>query len=519
MSFLAWLDYSSAEQDRTLNAIRLFEDRNTQDELGIGTIRDALAERLFPGTSTIQTRAKYFLLTPWIYLRHEERRTPSAEITRAARRDEVALIDALAATADPEGTIGIVARERLKRLASAVYWHGLAAWGIRLGPGSQDQYHRSLDRFYRSQSRPLAGEDGESGGERVPRNWHPQIPDPPRGFPKEASFSLTVPEATYLQERIMALAPGTLLAFLVDQGRAGETAAFPWDHPLFQSFPARVREELHHARNFSETIEGASLLYNLMLAEKKEDAGRCDDYRKRFAEWSRQITEWKAQYPLTAKDDEECIYPQYAIHEFWQQTKDQDVYITVGVGQHQMWAAQHYKFNQPRRWMSSSGLGTMGFGLPAAMGAQAAHPDKLVVDIDGDGSLLMNLQELATLHCEKLPVKVLLLNNQHLGMVVQWEDRFHNGQRAHTYLGPIDNPEAIGQGDGTLGATYPDFVTIANGFGIQARHVRKRDEYPEALAEMLAHDGPYLLDVVCPYQEHVLPMIPSGHTVRDIILE
>ena len=111
-----------------------------------------------------------------------------------------------------------------------------------------------------------------------------------------------------------------------------------------------------------------------------------------------------------------------------------------------MWAAQYFKLREPRTWCSSSGLGTMGFGLPAAMGAKAAHPDKLVIDIDGDGSFLMNIQELATCFCEKLPVKVLLLNNQHLGMVVQWEDRFHDGNRAHTYLGPIDNPEAIGQG-------------------------------------------------------------------------
>ena len=133
-----------------------------------------------------------------------------------------------------------------------------------------------------------------------------------------------------------------------------------------------------------------------------------------------------------------------------------------------MWAAQYYKFSDPRTWLSSSGLGTMGFGLPAAMGAKAAHPDKLVIDIDGDGSFLMNIQELATCFCEKLPVKVLLLNNQHLGMVVQWEDRFSRGNRAHTYLGPIDNPEAIGQGDGFGTAErYPDFVDDRQGLWLR----------------------------------------------------
>jgi acetolactate synthase-1/2/3 large subunit len=237
-------------------------------------------------------------------------------------------------------------------------------------------------------------------------------------------------------------------------------------------------------------------------------------------EWLAQCADWKAKYPLTYKEQSPTlINQQYAIEELWRQTKDRDTYITVGVGQHQMWAAQYYKFNRPKRWLSSSGLGTMGFGLPAAMGVQVAHPDSLVIDIDGDGSFLMNIQELATLHCEKLPVKVLLLNNQHLGMVVQWEDRFMNGKRAHTYLGPIDLPEALGDGDGTIGETYPNFTQLAEGFGVKAKQVREKAKLPAAIAEMLAHPGPFVLDVVCPYQEHVLPMIPGGATVRDIIME
>jgi acetolactate synthase I/II/III large subunit len=237
-------------------------------------------------------------------------------------------------------------------------------------------------------------------------------------------------------------------------------------------------------------------------------------------EWQAQIAEWKTRYPLRYKETGDEILQQYAIDELWRQTRERDTYVTVGVGQHQMWAAQFYKFSRPRHWLSSSGLGTMGFGLPAAMGVQAALPDKLVVDIDGDGSMLMNVQELATLYCEKLPVKVLLLNNQHLGMVVQWEDRFHGGSRAHTYLGPIEHPQAVGQGDGTHAEeTYPNFVQIAEGFGLRAAQVRSKAKFPAALAQMLNHDGPYLLDVICPYQEHVLPMIPSGRTVRDIITE
>jgi acetolactate synthase-1/2/3 large subunit len=183
-----------------------------------------------------------------------------------------------------------------------------------------------------------------------------------------------------------------------------------------------------------------------------------------------------------------------------------------------MWAAQFLKFRQPRRWQSSSGLGTMGFGLPSAMGAQIAFPDRLVIDIDGDGSFQMNIQELATCYCEKIPVKVLLLNNQHLGMVVQWEDRFMAGSRAHTYLGPIDDAEAKGQGEGRIVKDrYPDFVSIVKGYGCGAATVSQKSDLEEALKEMINYKGPYVLDVHIPYQEHVLPMIPSGMTVRELI--
>ena len=201
----------------------------------------------------------------------------------------------------------------------------------------------------------------------------------------------------------------------------------------------------------------------------------------------------------------------------YEETKG-DAIVTTGVGQHQMWAAQFYQFRRPRTWVSSSGLGTMGFGLPAAMGAKVAHPDALVVDIDGDGSILMNIQELATCTCEDIPVKVLLLNNQHLGMVVQWEDRFFKGNRAHTYLGPINNPEAAGKGDGiSPQSRYPDFVMIARGFGWQAETVSEKQDLEGALLRLIDAPGPAILDVQVPYQEQVLPMIPSGMTVRDLI--
>jgi acetolactate synthase-1/2/3 large subunit len=237
-------------------------------------------------------------------------------------------------------------------------------------------------------------------------------------------------------------------------------------------------------------------------------------------EWVKKVQAWKKSDPFHYDETAEDILPQHAIRTLWELTKDRDAIIATGVGQHQMWTAQFYKFRRARTWISSCGLGTMGFGLPAAVGAKIANPDKLVVDIDGDGSLLMNIQEMATCFCEKVPVKVLLLNNQHLGMVVQWEDRFHASNRAHTYLGPIDDPEATGHGKGIGPAQrYPDFVAIAKGFGWQARHVRRKADLVDGLKDLIAAPGPFLLDVAVPYQEHVLPMIPAGMTVRELIKE
>jgi len=239
-----------------------------------------------------------------------------------------------------------------------------------------------------------------------------------------------------------------------------------------------------------------------------------------IAQWVAQCQQWKKEHPFKYDKDFDGILPQHAIAELSRLTQDRKTIITTGVGQHQMWAAQFFEFQDPRMWLSSSGLGTMGFGLPSAIGAVAAHPDALVVDIDGDGSLQMNIQELATCHCEKLPVKVLLLNNQHLGMVVQWEDRFMAGNRAHTYLGPVHHAEATGQGDDVYVAErYPDFVQIAKGYGTGAGTVRNKADLVSALEEMIDYDGPYVLDVQTPYQEHVLPMIPANHTVDDIITE
>jgi acetolactate synthase-1/2/3 large subunit len=229
--------------------------------------------------------------------------------------------------------------------------------------------------------------------------------------------------------------------------------------------------------------------------------------------WQTQLNAWKRDYPF-AYESSRHIVPQEAVAALYELTKG-DAIITTGVGQHQMWAAQFYRFNEPRRYISSLGLGAMGFGYPAAMGAKVACPDKQVIDIDGDGSFVMNIQELATCKIEGIAAKAMILNNQHLGMVVQWEDRFYKSIRGNTILGDENN---IGSPDNPS-ALYPDFVKIAEGFGVKGRRVINKSELKAAIQEMLDHDGPYVLDVIVPYTEHVLPMIPAGKTVKDMLLK
>lgn len=227
-----------------------------------------------------------------------------------------------------------------------------------------------------------------------------------------------------------------------------------------------------------------------------------------FSAWREELNEQKKKYPLNFKTFGDAIPPQYAIQVLDELTNGNAI-ISTGVGQHQMWAAQFYKYNQPRQWLTSGGLGAMGFGLPAAVGAAVARPDAVVVDIDGDGSFIMNVQELATIRVENLPVKILLLNNQHLGMVVQWEDRFYKANRAHTYLG---NPSKASE-------IFPDMLKFAEACEIPAARVTKVSELRAAIQKMLDTPGPYLLDVIVPHQEHVLPMIPSGAAFKDTITE
>jgi acetolactate synthase-1/2/3 large subunit len=243
----------------------------------------------------------------------------------------------------------------------------------------------------------------------------------------------------------------------------------------------------------------------------------------KYAAWHEQIAEWKKkapfQYGVTQEiaqsdhmkdhmkgQEDQVVLPQMVIEMLYELTQG-DAIITTGVGQHQMWSGQWYKYKFPRQFITSAGLGSMGYGFPAALGAKVACPDKQVIDIDGDGSFLMNIQELATAHVEKIAAKAIILNNQHLGMVVQWEDNFYAGNRGHTYLGNPDDRAQI----------YPDYVRVCNSFNVPCERVMFKRDLKAALQRLLDSKTAYVLDVVTPYSEHVLPFIPAGRTVADMI--
>jgi hypothetical protein len=315
MSHFSWLDYSEPDRRQMMDVIQLFREPGTLDELGIGTVRDAFADRLFPGTSTIETRARYFLFVPWIYRYLEKRQVPASRIADRARYDEARLMQALAQShPDETGVIGRDAGRNLKRLPSNIYWRGLSLWGLRQFPGSQSQYHQSLDSFYAANRR--LRQDYTESDEREPlrHNWHADLPVPPEGFPDEATLWLTGEEAHYLRERIVTNVPGTLLAYLVEHGRPAPPTRFPWQHPQYAEFPLAQQVELVHARNFSEVLHGAALLYNFMLAEQRAALGgkqeQLDRYASELAGWADMLARRQAELAQWDRHDQfwELVY-------------------------------------------------------------------------------------------------------------------------------------------------------------------------------------------------------------------
>ena len=249
------------------------------------------------------------------------------------------------------------------------------------------------------------------------------------------------------------------------------------------------------------TSDVTELLQTLIKRFKEKNKNFISSNKQKTAKWWSQIDKWREKKSLNFVNSKETIKPQHAVQRLYELTKDQDTFITTEVGQHQMWAAQHYKFNKPNRWMTSGGLGTMGYGLPAAIGVQIAHPKKLVIDIAGEASILMNIQEMSTAIQYRLPVKIFILNNEYMGMVRQWQELLHDKNYSESYT------EAL-----------PDFVKLAEAYGAVGMRAKTPDELDEKIKEMINIDKPVIFDCVVDKIENCYPMIPSGKPHNQMLL-
>jgi len=234
---------------------------------------------------------------------------------------------------------------------------------------------------------------------------------------------------------------------------------------------------------------------------KKKNLNLEKSNKQKISKWWQQIEKWKTKKSLNFVNSDKIIKPQHAVQRLYELTKNQDTFITTEVGQHQMWAAQHYKFNKPNRWMTSGGLGTMGYGLPAAVGVQVAHPKKLVVDIAGEASILMNIQEMSTAVQYNLPVKIFILNNQYMGMVRQWQELLHEKNYSESYSKAL-----------------PDFVKLAEAYGCVGIRAEDPNELDKKIEEMINTDGPVIFDCHVDQDENCFPMIPSGKPHNQMLL-
>ena len=244
-----------------------------------------------------------------------------------------------------------------------------------------------------------------------------------------------------------------------------------------------------------------SVLSDMLTTLRNKHSDFCNSNKENISGWWKQINKWREKKSLSYKQDDKLIMPQYAVERLYEITKSQDAYITTEVGQHQMWAAQFYKFDKPNRWMTSGGLGTMGYGLPAAIGTQVANPGKLVVDIAGEASILMNIQEMSTAVQYKLPVKIFILNNQWMGMVRQWQELLHEKNYSESYT------EAL-----------PDFVKLAEAYGAVGIRATNPKELDDKIKEMVNIDRPVIYDCLVKKDENCFPMIPSGKAHNEMIL-
>ena len=244
-----------------------------------------------------------------------------------------------------------------------------------------------------------------------------------------------------------------------------------------------------------------TVLSSTLKSLKQKKSKFLKSNKQKTSKWWEKIQKWRSVRSLDYIGSEETIKPQYAIERLYELTKDKDSYITTEVGQHQMWAAQHYKFNKPNRWMTSGGLGTMGYGLPAAVGVQVAHPKKLVIDIAGEASVLMTIQEMSTAVQYNLPIKIFILNNQYMGMVRQWQELLHDKNYSESYT-----------------AALPDFVKLAEAYNCVGIRAKTPEELDDKIIEMLNTDRPVIFDCMVYKVENCFPMIPSGKPHNQMIL-
>ncbi|MGE0719567.1 MAG: acetolactate synthase 3 large subunit [Alphaproteobacteria bacterium] len=258
------------------------------------------------------------------------------------------------------------------------------------------------------------------------------------------------------------------------------------------SINKNVRVDLPIVGDAAATLEA-------ILAEWRRRKAKADD--KALKAWWKQIDGWRARQCFRYEASDTIIKPQYAVERLYALTRGRETFITTEVGQHQMWAAQLFRFEQPNHWMTSGGLGTMGYGLPAAMGVQIAYPDALVVDIAGEASILMNIQEMSTLAQYRLPVKVFILNNQWMGMVRQWQELLHGGRYSESYT-----------------ESLPDFVKLAEAFGAVGLRATKVDEVDAVIKEMIETPRPVIVDMCVDQKENCFPMIPSGAAHNEMLL-
>jgi len=245
----------------------------------------------------------------------------------------------------------------------------------------------------------------------------------------------------------------------------------------------------------------SEVMLSVIKTLKKKNPNFASSNKEKTSKWWEKISEWRSVNSLNFINSDKTIKPQHAIQRLYELTKDKDTYITTEVGQHQMWAAQHYKFNKPNRWMTSGGLGTMGYGLPAAVGVQIAHPDKLVVDIAGEASVLMTIQEMSTAVQYNLPIKIFILNNEYMGMVRQWQELLHEKNYSESYT-----------------AALPDFVKLAEAYGCVGIRAKTPDELDEKIKEMINVNKPVIFDCLVDKEENCFPMIPSGKPHNQMLL-